>query len=143
MQNITNLLIKKKKLSYIKHQLAIQEHLLKQVQECLPSPLDRHCISAIPRGEVLSLLVRSSAWASRLRYLSRELLEQLRHRQIRFKRIHIQVSVDTRLGKPTTTSRRAIPLSRESAELLRSVGESLDDEQLNAALQRLSRHTAG
>jgi len=143
MQNLTNLLIRKKKLAYLQNQLALQEHLLKQVRECLPSPLDQHCTGAIPRGEVLTLLVKTSAWASRLRYLGRDLLAQLQRRQIRFKRLHIKVSVEARLGKPSSTSRRATPLSRENAELLRSLGESQDDDQLKSALQRLSRHTIG
>ena len=143
MQKLTNLLISKKRLSHLQHQLAIQEQLLIQVRESLPPPLDRHCIGAIPQGEELTLLVQSSAWASRIRYLSRELLKQLQRRQLRFKQVHIRVSIDTKPSERIKTSRRAKPLSTENAQLLRSLSETLDDDQLKPALQRLSRHTAG
>jgi hypothetical protein len=141
MKKLTKLLFSQGRLRDLQHQLAAQEQLLQQVRACLPSPLDRHCLGAIPRAEVLILLVESSAWASRLRYLASELLKQLRRRQIRFKRIQIRVSVDTLSLPIRKTSRRAIPLSSDNAKRLRDLAASMDDDQLRSALQRLSRHT--
>jgi hypothetical protein len=143
MQKLTNLLFSKRRLTHLQNQLALQQDLLQKIRASLPSPLDQHCLGAIPRGETLILLVESSAWASRLRYLARELIKQLQQRQIRFKRIQVRVSVDRRPVQRRKTSRRAIPLSRENAQLLRCLAESLDDVQLSSALQRLSRHTTG
>ena len=141
MQKFANLLIYKKRFAYLQNQLGIQEQLLKQVRETLPSPLDQHCIRAIPQGEVLILLVESSAWASRLRYLGRELLKQLQRRKLRFHRVQVRVSMATRPARQNRSTRRALPLSSENAVLLRSLAESSDDDQLKSALLRLSRHT--
>ncbi|MGD8588212.1 MAG: DciA family protein [Chromatiales bacterium] len=143
MQKLTNLLFSKRRLNYLQNQLTLQEKLLQQVHACLPSPLDQHCLGAIPHGKTLILLAESSAWASRLRYLAGEILKQLKHREIRFERIQVRVSIERRLVQPKRPSRRALPLSRENAQLLRCLAESLDDAQLSSALQRLSRHTTG
>ena len=142
MRKFSSLLISKNRLTQLQDQLMVQENLLKRVRESLSAPLDQHCIGVIPRGEVLTLLVESSAWASRLRYLARDLLKQLHRRQIHFKRIQIRVSVDTKPLPRRKTSRRAVPLSRENAALLRCLARSMDEERLRAALQRLSRHTS-
>jgi len=141
MRKLDNLLISKKTFGYLQDQLALQELLLKQVREALPAPLAPHCSRAIPRGEVLILLVESSAWASRLRYAGRELLRQLQRRRLRFTRVQIRVTLDPRPLPPRTAGRRALPLSAQNAALLQNLAESVDDEGLKTALRRLSRHT--
>jgi len=141
MRKLDNLLISKKTFGYLQDQLALQELLLKQVREALPAPLSPHCSRAIPRGEVLILLVESSAWASRLRYAGRELLRQLQRRRLRFTRVQIRVTLDPRPLPPRTAGRRALPLSAQNAALLQNLAESVDDEGLKTALRRLSRHT--
>jgi hypothetical protein len=78
-----------------------------------------------------------------MRYLGRELLQQLQRRRIRFRRIQVRVSISRQPVPRKTISRRARPLSRENAQLLQALAESLDDDRLKSALQRLSRHSQG
>jgi hypothetical protein len=131
----------RKSFSFLRDQLAAQTDLLNLVRDLLPATVSDHCIRAIPHPDTLTLLAESSAWASRLRYLSQELLQRLNKRQFHFKRIQVRVMVDAQSVSPTPTRRQPIPISVENAKLLRSLASSLGDNELKLALQRLSRHT--
>ena len=143
MQKISKLLISEKPFAQLGTQLAEQDALLKLVRGLLPTPVDQHCIRAIPHQDILVLMAESSAWASRLRYLGQDLLQRLKDRQLRFKRIQIKVSVNPRPAVRNKTLRQARPLTMENAKLLHSLAESMTNGELKRALLRLSQHTGG
>jgi hypothetical protein len=141
MQKISKLLISQKPFAHLGNQLAAQETLLNLVRDFLPAPVDQHCIKAIPHKDVLVLLAESSAWASRLRYLGQDLLQRLKNRQVHFKRIQIKISVIPKPSDRKKPLKQARLLTMENAKLLRCLAESMHDEELKLALQRLSQHT--
>jgi len=108
------------------------------VRSLLPQPLDLHCLSAQRREGRLILHAGSSAWASRLRYFSRDLRIRLRDKGVPVQKIEVRVLI----GNPRKTPppRRARTLSSDNAELIGAVAEGIGDPDLRAALQRLSRH---
>lgn len=141
MHSIHKLLISKKTFFHLNRQMEAQETLLKLVRSFLPVPIDQHCIMAIPHQDTLVLMVESSVWASRLRYLSKDLLEHLLNQQIRFKHIQVKVTVNTKPPLQTKQHRQVRCLTPENASMLRSLAESMDYGDLKLALQRLSQHT--
>jgi hypothetical protein len=114
--------------------------LLTRVRKHLPPPLDGHCLAALVKKRQLILFVDSPAWASRLRYYSRDLKSQLLREGMRVERISIRVMInDTPVQhkKPAAAKR----LSPDNASLIRQTAEGISDEDLSAALKRLGRHT--
>ncbi|MEN8167827.1 MAG: DciA family protein, partial [Pseudomonadota bacterium] len=115
---------------------------LKQVRLLLPSPLDDHCSSAVLQNGRLVLLADSPVWASRLRYLSHNLQRQLSQKGFSIRRIQSRVSIPEDLVKHQERIRPITPLSQANSDLLRSVAESMENQELRNALLRLSRHKA-
>ena len=117
--------------------IAARNALLRQVRETLPAELASHCIAADLRGHVLHLSADAASWATRLRYLGRELTGNLGSAGL-----HV-ASVQVRVAPPDV---RAAParrhLSRRSAtaaRCLEETAEGVTDPALRAALQRLGR----
>lgn len=139
MKTLNKLLSSGRALASIEEKLAEQEALLKQLRSLLPQPISEHCIWAIPKKGDLILLVDSPVWASRLRYLSPKLNQQLRQYGLKVRRIQVKVSI-MRGDVLQDKTRRANPISAANAKLLSSAAQSVDDEELRSALLRLSRH---
>ncbi len=70
-----------------------QEALLMQVRDLLPAPLNRHCRAAILRDQLLVLYADSSAWASRLRYFTRNLCNHLQQQGVIVHKVSVRVLV--------------------------------------------------
>ena len=115
-----------------------QEQLLRLVRALLPSPLDLHCLSVQQKESRLILHADSSAWASRLRYFSRDLRIKLRDKGLPVQKIEVRVLISNQPKKHSV--RCAESLSTDNAELIKAVAETVQDSDLRAALQRLSRH---
>jgi hypothetical protein len=140
MKPVNDLLNSARPLSWLSKKLAEQQSLLKQVRLLLPSPLDDHCSSAVLQNGKLVLLADSPVWASRLRYLSHNLQQQLGQKGFTIRRIQSKVSIPEDLVKQQQKTRPIRPLSQANADLLRSVAESMENQDLKNALLRLSRH---
>ena len=118
---------------------AQQNSLLHYVQKLLPKPLGEHCLAAVHKEDSLVLFADSSAWASRLRFVSRNLIRELQRRdQAGIERISVRIFIPDRARKPKPRSKTL--LSKENAQLLQQTAESIGDPALSAALIRLSRH---
>ncbi|OOZ37297.1 DciA family protein [Solemya velesiana gill symbiont] len=115
-----------------------QQQLLDKVRSLLPPPLDLHCLGLVHEEQRLLIYTDSSAWASRLRFFSKDLNTQLRQLGIGVEKITIRVM----LGNNPKKTRRHTPrkLSRNNADLVRETAEAISDPDLSAALKRLSRH---
>ncbi len=128
-----------KALASVGEKLAAQDALLKQLRSLLPQPMDQHCVWTVLKKGDLILLVDSPAWASRLRYLSPKLTQQLRQSGLSVRRILVKVTLINTRHIQRKKSRRAIPMSSSNAKLLSSVAETVDDAELRDALMRLSK----
>ncbi len=124
----------------LRHCLGAQEKLLTLTRSLLPAPLGQHCLSAQQRRSHLILHTDSSAWASRLRYLSRDLRAKLRSKGVLVQKIEVRVFIG---NPPTRRSTRLVRrLSQDNAKLIEATADEIQDAKLRAALKRLSQHGA-
>jgi hypothetical protein len=139
---VSNYLSRGGSLPLIQRRLAEQERLLQLVRQLLPDPVGNHCLAAVMRDGQLTLLSDSSAWASRLRFASNNLLQQLRQRGMKCSRAKVKIVIQGhQAGR--RRPRPARQLSPENGKLLRTTAEHIEDRDLREALLRLSRHTGG
>lgn len=116
-----------------------QEELLALVRSQLPESLQQHCLATqLKEKGLLILHAESSAWASRLRYFSRDLRIKLQDKGLKTRKIEVRVFIrDPQQKRPARHLHR---LSAENARLIEATAESIQDPDLRAALQRLSKH---
>ncbi len=114
--------------------------LLELVQGLLPPPLNEHCIGLVAKNDHLILFTGSSAWASRIRYFSRELIIKLRNNNLDINKISVKVLMDDLERKSHNKKGGAQPLSTKNANLIQQVADHTRDPDLQAALKRLSSH---
>ena len=117
-----------------------QSVLLQQIRDLLPPPLDRHCLAAVQDNHRLVLYVDSSAWASRLRFFSRDLAVNLKQRKVTAQEIVVRVLIESR--RQPAEQPPAPQLSHHNALLLQQVADTISDPELQAALIKLSGHGA-
>jgi hypothetical protein len=103
----------------------------------LPPPLADHCQVLNLRQHTLTLGVDGPLWASRLRYQTRTLLQQLA--QVESVTVHtIQVKIRPEPGPKNKKPCRNSRLSADNARLLQQTANTLGDERLRAALLRVA-----
>jgi len=124
----------------LRNNLKIQEKLLILTRNLLPAPLDQHCISVQQRDSRLIVHTNSSAWASRLRYFSRDLRAKLQGKGVHIQKIEVRVLINNQ--QKTHLARHVHHLSEANAKLIESTADSIQDANLRAALKRLSKHRA-
>lgn len=107
----------------------------------LPSPLSQECQLINLRGSTLVIGAGSPAWAARLRFQTPRLLEVM-SRDLPFEVRKIQVKVLSARPASTSSTKRAVRVSPDTAELLRQTARSLNHPVLSAALARLAAHAA-
>lgn len=124
----------------IRAKLQQNQGLLQQILNILPTPMNEHCVGLAVKPDQLILYADSSAWASRLRYFSRDLTEKLNKRKLHFNRIQIKVAVESREKAKKPRQRGTKLLSTRNSEHLHKVASHTSDPDLRAALMRLSSH---
>jgi hypothetical protein len=143
MKTLNRTISSGKSLNSLREKLKSQEDLLERIRTLLTPPLHDHCVwSVLNKGELI-LFTDSPAWASRLRYLSSNLQQQLRREGLSIRRVLVKVSLSNKeyLQKSGARNlRRANPISQSNAQLLRSIAQTVDDPSLKASLERLSKH---
>jgi len=125
-------------LKELHNNLKTQEKLLTITRRLLPEPLEQHCLSVQQRYSKLIIHTDSSAWASRLRYFSRDLRAKLQSAGIQVQKIEIRVLINNQPKK--SSIRRVHQLSQDNAKLIESAADDIQDIELRAALKRLSKH---
>ena len=112
--------------------------LERRIRQQLPETIAPHCrIAALERNR-LTLLVESSAWATRLRYLSAQLLTTLRRDPDLAGLVTIQIRIASPAPLPAPQSAPP-PISAESAHQLQTCAERIADPRLREPLLRLAR----
>ena len=116
--------------------LAQHRALLEAVAGLLPADVAAHCVAATLTGSELRLLVDSPAWATRLRYLARDLQRGLRNRwRVETVTVGVEPIRGATAGRPIRRAR----LSAAAATAIASAAAGIEDEGLRQALLRLSR----
>ena len=112
-----------------------------QLKDELDSSIHDHFSLANIREDTIILLVKSSPWATRLRYVIPAILDAVNHRlgltSIQTVRIKVEKTVDS----PTSAKRKAPSLSLQSAKFLDETARSFSDPELSRCFKKLSRHT--
>jgi hypothetical protein len=139
-QPLKNYLQNSVEFATIQAKLQQNQALLRLILEQLPTPLAGHCVGLAIKPEQLILFADSSAWASRLRYFTRELENNLRKNDLFFKKITIKVAIDNRKPAPKSKKRGSRLLSAENSDQLQRIARHMPDPELQAALMRLSSH---
>lgn len=109
----------------------------KQLSRLLPDELAPHVQVSNLHETRLVLCADSNAWATRLRYLSADLLSQLRKAGWSCQRIDVKVAANYAPPPAHKVQRNISPAARR---LLRQTAQHLDDPDLAASLEKLAEH---
>jgi len=119
-----------------------QTRQLQSIAKLLFGCLDAESIAHIHVADLsngkLLLHADSTAWATRLRYLSPQLLRCLQHSPPLAGLHHIEIRV-VPLSQPAPPVQQPSFMSASSAAIIDSNADSLSDSTLRAALKRLAR----
>ncbi|MBJ9975730.1 DUF721 domain-containing protein [Pseudomonas sp. S75] len=115
------------------------EHLQRLLESQLQPAAREHCHVASWRDGCLLLVVTDGHWATRLRYQHKRLLTALRAMEAFGNLQRIRFQVQPPVAAPKRTA-QANALSGVAARSLRETADSIQDEGLRAALQRLAAH---
>lgn len=120
--------------------LASHAELEQRLLSRLPTPLRDHCRVGCIRNNTLIILVDSAAWATRLRFLAPQLVNQLsRDGSVTLSKLEVRIRPQNGPAGSPPAVRTASGLSAENAALITSLARSVGDEKLSRALQRLAR----
>lgn len=109
-----------------------------QLLALLPPEVAPHVQIANLRGSRLVLSTDGNAWATRLRYLSADLLRQLRSAGWSCQRIDVKVAANYAPPPAPRVQRHVSPAAQR---LLRQTARHIDDPELAASLEKLARHS--
>jgi hypothetical protein len=114
------------------------QSLDKRLHACLDTAAAGHAQVADLNSDRLIIHASSAAWATRLRYLTPQLLRCLRTSPSLTNLNHIEVKVSPPTQPPTQVALPAA-LSADSAAILDSTADAISDPALRAVLRRLAR----
>lgn len=115
--------------------------LLESVREALPADAAARCVAAGLEHGHLRLTVDSPVWATRVRYMGREIGRRLATRGLGVDRVTVQA--EPRQAGAAADHVAAPSLSTAAARCVDALAQGTDDEELRAALQRLARRGRG
>jgi hypothetical protein len=93
------------------------------------------------REHTLILETNSNAWATRIRFLEREIIKQISTSFPKIKYLSIKTRTFSSEEAEAQHAHPKYVLSEKSAEVISKFAESIEDEQLAKSLKRLSSHT--
>jgi len=108
----------------------------------LPSPLNEYCAVADIQGISLILSVDKAIWATKLRFSGVSIISQMRKQFPELSQLE-QLKVIVLPQKVTQNAPEKSPmhhLSAKNALVIRMLAESITDQKLRAALERLAKH---
>lgn len=112
------------------------------LRSCLPEGYSGRCDFVPDSANSITLLVDSSAMATRLQYEAREILSKINkikgHQGIT--RFVVKVNPETNASPPIKKGalNKPIPRSDAGSRLMNTLAESTDDEELGKSLQKLA-----
>ena len=126
----------------ISKQARLLENLSRIIRASLPKNCQDHVSVAGIKDQQLILITDSPVWSSRLRLYTQNMTEMLaEHAKLQINRIQIRQSQP---GSPPREEpiKKFRHLSESSARLISQTANSIDDENLSNALQRLAKNRA-
>ena len=112
--------------------------LVDEIRARLPQKLGAHCLDLRLDNGRLTLFLDSTAWLTRARFLSGEILTSLKSYHV--DAVGFQVRLPESESPSKETSGRRPKLSETAAKHLLEAAEHQSDPNLSAALRRLARH---
>lgn len=137
MRSVDQLIASNAALRELSEALARRDDLSRRVRRALPADLAPHCVGAALDGRALRLLADSGSWATRLRYLARDLMGILADDGLVVSTVEVRVL--PRDAREERGADRAPVRSEGAATCLEQAAECVGDGELRAALQRLGR----
>lgn len=125
--------------STLGHLVAQANHLLSQqdvVKTALPANCQSHCQLVSYRNRTLTLQADTAAWATKIRFQQRSLIQHLKKMPGFAKIQTVRVNVRPSYEKPESII-KAKRISQQSAEHLREIAATIEDKALSAALERI------
>lgn len=123
----------------LRQALAAHSSLEQRLLARLPAPLRPHCRLGRIRDNTLIIIVDSAAWATRLRFLSAQLVKQFADDDsVTVTKLEVRIQPQNQPVASPPPARPAARLSAENAALITSLARSVGDEKLSRALQRLA-----
>ena len=116
-----------------------QQQILDTIKQLLDKKLAVHCISAHYSRQCLKLYTDSSVWASRLRFQSKSLAKQLAAHDLPAHKIDVRVIPKAEERTVARKKRSAHKISADAAETIIQTADSVNDENLEAALKKLAK----
>lgn len=110
--------------------------LLQEVQALMPEALRSHCHAAHIHEHQVVLFTDSPAWVMRLRFCSAQILTGLRTTRPNLRGARVRVQLPQREPRQ---AKRQMTLSENTRSHLRETAAGLENTDLAAALERLSR----
>jgi hypothetical protein len=114
--------------------------LTAELWEILPAEFQTHAVVVGCNSGIMSILVDSPAWATRLRFIEAQILRRLRTGDPPCERLKILVRPGFSASRETPQGVHRAPLTRAAALALLDLAATADDPRLARALQRLARH---
>ena len=114
------------------------EALTRRIRATLPADARPHIAGCAPRPDTLVVLVDSAAWATQLRYLQDDVLAVCRQ-ELGRRILRVQFKVMLSAAVPGSAGNPPVPdLPENTRRLLRGAAAGIADDELAAALRRLS-----
>lgn len=135
-KSVHHLLKDRPTLKLIASEISAQRALLEQVRALLPGDLANHCVAARLRDQQLTLHADSPVWATRLRYLTNQILGLLQSDHPSLRGIKIKLLLTRAAPAPR---HRVAHKSDVAAAIIHDSAQDTKQPQLRDALQRLSR----
>ena len=136
---IKKLMRSKSGLRDLQKQINLQQQLLSQVKAALPEKLAKHCISTQIQASTLVVFTDSPVWASKLRFLSPQVLSQLRSQHPGLSNLAVKLSITQRASPLPEKKRRLAQKSDVAASIVGDSAAGTLNSALRSALERLSR----
>jgi hypothetical protein len=125
-------------------QFQAEQKLLQVIRSSLPPSQSEHCVFVTYNKDTLYLYCDSPTWSAKLRYQSERLLATVQQNSgTTFSKMVCKTTVSSSASEKdsNTKQQRHMELPPQAAQQLRILAESLEDADLSAALQRLSRRS--
>ena len=109
----------------------------------LDEELAPHCYLSNLDGPALTVYVHSAAWATRLRFQAPNLIPDLRATNPVFaslETIRVKVLAPDKAATVSPTKSAGPAMSKDNAQGINTLSESIEDPELQQALQRLAKN---